>query len=73
MLIFTGIRTIRVTFNFTIAFLILHVPVAFFLIQNSLLFGIPSGDFQLKNCSADVALSPNHLAVIRVIISYLKK
>ena len=43
--------------------------------SNSLLFGIPSGDFQHKNCSVDVVLLspvPRLLAVVGVVLSYFK-
>ena len=36
-----------------------------------LLFGISSGDFQNNDRSADVALAPDNLPVIRI-LSYLK-
>ena len=44
--IFLGIRTSKVIFDFTVAFLILHE--AFSPIQYSLLFEIPRGNFQPK-------------------------
>ena len=68
---FSSIQTIRGIFNFTLAFLILHV--AFFLIQYSLSFGISSGDFQHKNRSANVALFPDHLTGIRMLFFLISK
>ena len=42
---------------------------AFFPSNNSLIFEILSSDFQLKN---RVALPPNRLPVVKVVLSYLK-
>ena len=35
-------------------------------------FDILSGDFLHKNCSADMALAPDHLPVVRVVLPYLR-
>ena len=43
-----------------------------FLLSNSLLFGILSGDFQCTNRSVDVVLPPDRLPLIRIILPYPK-
>ena len=56
-----AVRTVIAILTFTLALVIIRVTV--FLMQYfTVLFGIPSGNFQHKNRSADVALLPRPLS-----------
>ena len=62
--IFSGIRTITVIFNFTIAFLIILYAAFFRYRCSSLIHGILSSDFQDKNRSANMAARPDRQSVV---------